>query len=292
MTKPFPKWIRRSWGAGPQFEATKDLLEEHGMHTVCQSARCPNQGECWQDGTATLLILGKVCTRNCGFCSVQGGQPALADPSEPARVAKAVQSLKLRHAVITSVTRDDLDDGGAAHFAETVRAIRSLNANTTVEVLVPDLLGRRENIQTVLEAAPEVFGHNVETVRRLYPELRGEAHAYDGALAVLRHASELTHKTVIKSGLMVGHGETVEEVEETLRDLRGAGCEVVTIGQYLRPSKEQREVREFIRPEQFVVYEDRARALGFNFVWAGPFVRSSYRAGMLFENKTKKVSAS
>ncbi|MCP4644742.1 MAG: lipoyl synthase [bacterium] len=278
MRPQFPDWIRRKWASGQDFVFTKDLIDDLGLHTVCQSAQCPNRGECWKNRTATFMILGDRCTRNCRFCSVDHGQPDAPEMDEPARVAEAVRRMQLRHAVITSVTRDDLPDGGAAQFAATVRAIRDVNADTTVELLTPDFDARRDDIETVIAAEPNVFGHNIETVRRLYPELRACRATYGTALDVLRIAAEHAPPVVVKSALMVGHGETEDEVVQTLRDLLDAGCEVVSIGQYLRPTKDQREVREFVHPDQFKAYEETAYALGFAFVVAGPFVRSSYRS--------------
>lgn len=279
MTQRFPEWIRQQWGSGEDFAFTKGLIERHGLHTVCQSARCPNIGECWRQRTATFLILGNVCTRDCSFCAVGTGRPTPVDASEPARIAQAVREMGLRHVVVTSVTREDLDDGGARHFAETIRTVRSVNPGTTVEVLTPDFSGCEKHVETVLTARPDVFGHNIETVERLYPVLRSGAARYRTALYVLRTAAAHRAGTVVKSGFMLGHGETEGEVVQTLRDLAGSGCEAVAIGQYLRPMKNQREVACFVHPDQFKAYETTAYRLGFSFVMAGPLVRSSYRSG-------------
>ena len=274
----FPDWIKRPWGDGETFESTRELLAELGLCTVCQSARCPNMGECWANRTATFMLLGKVCTRNCRFCSVSHGKPAPVDHEEPARIAEAVRRLRLRHAVITSVTRDDLPDGGAAHFASTIRAIRAVCPGTTIEVLVPDFGCDKSAIACVTAARPEIFGHNVETVRRLYPVLRGGRYRYDGALDVLRTAAGLEPDTIIKSAFMVGHGETAAEIDETLIDLVLTGCDAVSIGQYLQPTPGQCGVTRFVSPAEFKKYETRAMQLGFKFAVAGPFVRSSYHS--------------
>ena len=275
----FPEWIRRPWASGDAFSSTKELLESLRLNTVCESARCPNLGECWQKRTATFMILGNLCSRNCRYCSVPSGNPAgQIDHDEPERIAQAATALGIRHVVITSVTRDDLEDGGAAHFARTIRAVRGSNPESTIEVLTPDFQGSGQSVEIVLEAGPDVFGHNIETVRRLYPILRGTRCSYDTGLGVLSAASRMGAEAVLKSALMLGHGETEDEVIETLRDLRSAGCEAVALGQYLRPGRRQTEVVEFIHPEQFRQYEREAYALGFRFAVAGPFVRSSYHS--------------
>lgn len=281
--RPFPDWLRTTWAAGEDFAFTKGLIEDLGLHTVCQSARCPNLGTCWKARTATFMILGSRCTRSCRFCSVQPGAPEEVDACEPERVAEAVARLGLRHAVITSVTRDDLPDGGAAHFAATVRAVRERNPDSTAEVLTPDFRGSPEAIGTVLAAGPQVFGHNIETVRRLYPALRGTQASYDRALAVLAHAAAAGDDVIVKSGMMVGHGETEAEVHETLAGLREAGCLVVTLGQYLRPGPEQSPVAEFVEPAVFEAYERKAYELGFAYAVAGPFVRSSFESAKAVE---------
>ncbi|HNZ17970.1 MAG TPA: lipoyl synthase [Candidatus Hydrogenedentes bacterium] len=284
MGSPFPDWIKRQWASGENSEFTKSIVSRLGLHTVCQSARCPNQGECWKRRTATFMILGNVCTRNCAFCSVKSGRPEALDPDEPARVAEAVRELGIKHAVITSVTRDDLPDGGAAHFARTVEAVRAANPGTTVEVLVPDFLGDEAPVRTVLASVPEVFGHNIETVERLYDALRRRKITYRDALRVLETAAAHHSGSIVKSALMVGHGEEPAEVRATLRDLLAAGCEAVAIGQYLRPTPKQRRVTAFVPPEQFKEYEVLAYQLGFKFAIAGPFVRSSYRSEELLQH--------
>ncbi len=283
MAQRFPEWIRRPWASGRDFSFTKDLVEGLDLHTVCQSARCPNMAECWQRRTATLMILGNTCTRSCRFCSVPGGKPEGVDAHEPEHVAEAIAKMKLKHAVITSVTRDDLPDGGATHIAETIRAIRRLSPNTTVEVLTPDFMGEADPVDIVLDAGPDVFGHNIETVERLYATIRGKRCTYGEALGILSHASRHPGAAIVKSAMMVGHGETPKEVDQTLHDLRDAGCEAVCIGQYLRPSRKQREVADYVTPDQFNAYEERAYEFGFAFAVAGPFVRSSYRSEELMK---------
>lgn len=282
MAGPFPEWIRRTWGSGSDFGLTRGILDDLQLHTVCQSARCPNMNECWRRHTATVMVLGNVCTRKCAFCSVRsarrGDKIEPPDADEPRRVGEAARRLGWRHAVVTSVTRDDLADGGAAHFGRTVEAVRSASPDCTVEVLTPDFGGNLAAVATVLAAGPDVFGHNIETVERLYPVLRDTAAGYGRSLSVLRAAASGPGNALVKSALMLGHGETGEEVRSTLADLLEAGCSAVCIGQYLRPGKTEREVAEYIRPEDFEAYERTAREMGFRFAVAGPFVRSSYRA--------------
>lgn len=283
MTARFPEWIRRPWASGQDFVFTKDLVEGLDLHTVCQSARCPNMAGCWQKRTATLMILGNSCTRNCRYCSVPSGKPEDVEPDEPMRVAKAILKMGLRHAVITSVTRDDLPDGGAGHIADTVNAVRAMNLDTTIEVLVPDFVGDAAAVETVLASQPDVFGHNIETVERLYPSVRGKRCTYRTALSVLKMAAEWEPRTIVKSAFMLGHGETENEIKETLHALLDTGCEAVCMGQYLRPTLKQREVEGFVTPEKFKEYEEYAYAIGFGFAVAGPFVRSSYRSEELME---------
>lgn len=283
MSHRFPTWVSRRWILQDDLEDLTGLLDELELRTVCQSAQCPNRGECWGHGTATFLILGEACTRNCAFCAVPGSTPKPVEQEEPRRIGEAVRRLDLRHVVVTSVTRDDLPDGGAAHFGATVAAIRQASPATTVEVLVPDFQGCREALACVLASEPDVFGHNIETVERLYPALRGAAHGYERALGLLRAARELAPHMALKSAFMVGHGETWKEVRQTLKDLRKAGCDAVNIGQYLQPTKKQLPVHEFVPPERFKEYEEEAYRLGFRFAAAGVFVRSSYRSEQLVE---------
>lgn len=252
------------------------LLRRHGLHTVCESALCPNLGECFGRGTATFLIMGDVCTRDCRFCGVRTGRPAPLDPDEPGRVGDAVARLGLKHVVVTSVTRDDVEDGGAGHYVATLRAIRRRSSEVTVEILVPDFGGKMESLDKVLAEAPEVFNHNVETVGRLYAEVRPQA-ILERSLSVLRRAAE-SRASLVKTGWMVGLGETSAEVEDLLRQVAAQGVNVVTIGQYLRPSARHIQVAEYVRPEVFVGYREYGEALGLQ-VEAAPFVRSSFRAG-------------
>jgi lipoic acid synthetase len=273
-----PRWLSRPIAPPGRGAHVRGLLDELGLHTVCQSARCPNQGECFGNGTATFLIMGDVCTRGCRFCAVETGEPAPLDPDEPRRVAEAVERLGLSHVVVTSVTRDDLSDGGAGHFAGTVRAIREALPDVTVEVLTSDFAGDHGAVDLVVDAAPDVFNHNVETIPRLYPEVRPGAD-YRRSLGVLARAKRRCSTLPTKSGLMLGLGETLDEVRAVMRDLRVAGCDLLTIGQYLRPSKEHLPVAGFVSPDLFGALEDDALAMGFVAVASAPFVRSSYRAG-------------
>lgn len=272
-----PSWIKRRFPPQEEWEKVQNLLRTLSLHTVCESARCPNLGECFRRGTATFLILGNVCTRNCRFCAVGKGIPQPPDPEEPWRVAEAALALNLKHVVVTSVTRDDLPDGGAGHFAATIVAIRRVLPQATVEVLVPDFRGSEEALDTVLSARPDVLNHNVETVPRLYPSVRPQAD-YERSLELLWRAKTKVPHLLTKSGLMVGLGETQKEVEDVLQDLRSVFCDIVTIGQYLRPSMHHLPVAAYIPPEVFAYYREYALRLGFSGVASGPFVRSSYRA--------------
>ena len=274
-------WLIRRIPAGGNIEKVQGLMDGLRLHTVCQSASCPNQGECFHSGTATFLILGGICTRGCRFCSVPKGEaPLPPDPEEPANVADAVRTLGLKHAVVTSVTRDDLADGGAGQFVACIREIRKVKPDTTVEVLTPDFAGNAWALQSVLAEKPEVFNHNVETVPRLYATVRPQAN-YMRSLAVLQQASSAGIDRV-KSGLMLGLGETEDEVVEVLEDLLAVGANCLTLGQYLRPTKEHLPVVEYVHPDQFKKLADTAYQLGFLHVAAGPLVRSSYHAGEVF----------
>lgn len=272
-----PPWLRVKVGKGHQGRATRAVVLGCGLHTVCQEARCPNIGECYGHGTATFLILGRICTRDCRFCAVEHGKPQPLDPDEPRRVAEAVRELGLDFAVVTSVTRDDLPDGGASQFAATIEAIRQISPGTLVEVLIPDFKGDENALRTVLEAGPAVLNHNVETVRRLQKDIRPAAD-YERSLWVLKRSKEIAPGIPTKSGIIVGLGETDEEIYETMEDLRRVGCEILTIGQYLRPTRRHWPVDRYVPPEQFEVYQQWGEELGFAFVASGPFVRSSYRA--------------
>jgi lipoic acid synthetase len=277
-----PGWMRRPLAAPGRSAEVSGLLDELGLNTVCRSAKCPNRGECFAAGTATFMVLGTECTRNCRFCAVESARPAPPDPGEPARVAEAAERMGLRHVVLTMVTRDDLPDGGAAHVASTIAALRERVPASTVEVLVSDFGGDATAIDAVAAAAPDVFNHNVETVPRLYATVRPQAD-YARSLRVLARAKRASPGIPTKSGLMVGLGEKPEEVEGVLRDLRAAAVDIVTIGQYLRPSAKHLEVTEFVAPEVFERYAEAARMLGFGGVASAPFVRSSYHAGELAE---------
>jgi len=271
-----PQWMRRPISTDEHYPDVQKLLSGLNLNTVCASANCPNRHECWNSGTATFMILGDVCTRACRFCNVSTGKPKPVDPGEPARVAEAAKELSLKHVVITSVTRDDLPDGGAGAFAETIRAVRELNPSARIEVLTPDFA---EYLDTVLDAGPDVFNHNVETVERLQKAIRPEA-SYSTSLATLRKAAE-RGGVQVKSGLMLGLGETDEEVFQCLEDLFAAGVRLLTMGQYLAPTREHHPVERFISPEHFDELAARARETGFEGVAAGPLVRSSYRADQL-----------
>lgn len=276
-----PRWLRRSLPTGPEYEKMRRLLKNNHLHTVCQEAQCPNQFECFSEGTATFMILGERCTRNCRFCAVDHKPLGPPDPEEPARVAEAVGILQLRYAVVTSVTRDDLGDGGASIFAETIGAIREKREKTLVEVLIPDLQGETAALKTVIDAAPDVLNHNIETVERLYSTVRPEA-IYERSLDLFRQVKQLNPSQVTKSGIMLGLGETRDELYKTWDDLLEAGCDILTMGQYLQPSKEHLSVDRFVTPEEFDELQAQAIERGFTGVASGPFVRSSYQAEKLF----------
>jgi len=273
-----PPWIKKKAPRAEIIGKMASLLRSFSLHTVCQEAHCPNIGECFSQKTATFMILGNQCTRNCHFCAVKHETPLPVDPEEPENVAKAVKTLGLRYVVITSVTRDDLKDGGAGQFAQTIEKIREINGqNTEIEVLVPDFGGSLSSLKTVVRPEPTVLNHNLETVSRLYPEVRSEAD-YLRSIQLLKRAKEIVPHPYTKSGLMLGLGETMPEVIETMRDLRRADCNILTLGQYLRPSPSHLPVKQFVSPDKFLEYERIGRELGFAFVASGPFVRSSYRA--------------
>ncbi len=286
-----PPWIRIRLAADGRYAAVQDALAAAGLHTVCESARCPNRSECFSNGTATFMILGDICTRHCRFCAVQGGQPLALDEGEPQRVAAMAARLGLRHVVITSVTRDDLPDGGAAAFAATIRQLQELGRlsarSITTEVLTPDFQGQAHSLKLVLEAAPDVFNHNLETVERLQPQIRPQAN-YRRSLQVLQQARSFQPRPAIKSGLMLGLGERDAELYQALEDLLQAGCEILTLGQYLAPTRGHIPVERFVSPDQFAHYRARALAMGFRAVAAGALVRSSYQAETLFRQATAK----
>ena len=276
-----PSWLKRRLPRGPEYGRMQNLIKKNSLATVCQEAQCPNQFECFSKGTATFMILGERCTRNCGFCAVSHKPLQLPDADEPRRVAQAIASLNLSFAVITSVTRDDLEDGGAAHFSETIREIRALTPSTRVELLIPDLQGNWEALKLILEAHPDVLNHNLETVKRLYPKVRPEA-VYERSLHLLKKVKEFYPEIPTKSGLMVGLGETVEELKTALTDLLKHGCDIVTIGQYLQPSPSHLPVERFVTPEEFEMFETLAHTMGFKGVASSPTVRSSFEAGRLY----------
>jgi len=270
-----PDWLKIRLHRSADYADVRHIVEEHGLHTICSSGRCPNQSECWSRRTATFMILGDVCTRGCRFCATRTGHPLPPDPDEPRRLAESVALMKLKYAVVTSVTRDDLPDGGAHQWAATVEAIRSGNPDTAIELLIPDLDARPELLATVVASQPDIIGHNIETVERLTPVVRSRA-KYRTSLSTLRLLAEQGATT--KSGLMVGLGETEDEVLQTLRDLRGAGVKIVTIGQYLRPTLEHYPVAAYVAPEQFERYRQQALEMGFSYCASAPLVRSSYLA--------------
>ena len=270
-----PKWLRVKLPIGENYRKVRSLVDEHKLHTICESGSCPNMGECWGEGTATFMILGNICTRSCGFCAVQTGKPDEVDTFEPGRVANSVKIMGVKHAVITSVDRDDLKDGGSEIWAQTVRAIRQQSPNTTLETLIPDFAGKWDNLQTIIDVAPEIVSHNLETVRRLTKQVRIQA-KYDRSLEVLFRLKKGGMRT--KSGIMLGLGETEQEVIETMTDLRSVGVDILTLGQYLQPTPKHLPIAEFITPEQFEKLGNLGKEMGFRYVESGPLVRSSYHA--------------
>ena len=270
-----PNWLKVKLPTGESYKKVRNLVSEHKLHTICESGNCPNMGECWGAGTATFMILGNVCTRSCDFCAVSTGKPEEVDIFEPARVANSVKLMSVKHAVITSVDRDDLQDGGADIWIKTVRAIRRKSPETTLETLIPDFAGKWENLQKIIEVAPEIVSHNIETVRRLTKKIRIQA-KYNRSLELLLRLKKGGMKT--KSGLMLGLGETEEEVIETMQDLRSVEVDILTLGQYLQPTPKHAEVKDFITPKKFDEYQKMGMDMGFRFVESGPLVRSSYHA--------------
>jgi lipoic acid synthetase len=275
-----PSWLKVRAPGGENYSRIKRLLRERNLHTVCEEAQCPNIGECWAEGTATFMLLGEVCTRGCRFCAVQTGNPRGAvDADEPRKAAEAIASLGLRYIVMTMVNRDDLPDQGAGHVAETIRRIHELAPELMLETLVGDFRGNRELVRTVVESRPDVFAHNIETVERLQRRVRDPRAGYARSLDVLRHAKELAPERFTKSSIMLGLGETDGEVEGTMKDLRSAGVDFLTLGQYLRPSMWHLEVAKFVTPMEFDAWAEKGKSMGFRYVASGPLVRSSYRAG-------------
>lgn len=278
-----PPWLKKRIPPLQDLLKVKSILDEGDLHTVCEEARCPNLGECFSRGTSTFLILGRVCTRDCGFCAVEHGAPVAPDETEPERVAQAIKKMNLQYVVITSVTRDDLPDGGASLFAKTIQAIRTLNPEIKIEVLIPDFQGNPSSLKIVLKECPNVLNHNIETIARLYPKVRSQAD-YKRSVDLLRRSKEDCSHIHTKSGFMLGLGETREEVLELLQDLRGARCDFLTIGQYLQPRPDRLPVVRFIPPEEFEGYKRIGEKMGFRAIASGPFVRSSFHASQMFEN--------
>lgn len=270
-----PPWFKVRLQQGPDYRDIRQVVDRLGLHTICEEARCPNIWECWNNRTATFLILGDVCTRRCHYCAVTTGKPLPIDRGEPLRVAQAVQAMNLKHAVITSVNRDELDDGGASVFAETIREVRRLNPTCTVEVLIPDFEGNQAALEAVANARPEILNHNIETIQRLFPSIRPQGR-YRRSIELLGRARQMGLTT--KSGLIVGMGETTDEVRQVMRDLRSVGCDILTIGQYLQPTKAHLPVTRFYDPDEFTRFREEGLSLGFRHVESGPLVRSSYHA--------------
>ena len=270
-----PEWLRNKFYSESEYSNVSQVIKQHGLHTICTSGRCPNQSECWSRGTATLMIGGDICTRSCKFCNTITGRPLPLNPQEPANVAESIRLMKLKHAVITSVDRDDLKDQGANHWAETIRKVKEVNPGTTLEVLIPDFQGKEELIELVVTERPDIISHNLETVRRLTPEIRTRA-KYDVSLKVLQYIA--SRGIVAKTGIMLGLGETEQEVLELMDDALAHDCRVLTIGQYMQPSRKHVVVSEYVHPDKFKEYREIALAKGFKHVESGPFVRSSYHA--------------
>ena len=277
----FPDWLKSRLTRKKQAESLKNTFKTKNLHTVCEEAKCPNIGECFREGTATFLIMGNICTRNCGFCSIQTGIPKPLDESEPVRIARQIKQMKLKYTVLTSPTRDDLDDGGSSFFASTVKKIKEINFSTGVEVLIPDFKGNMSALETVLSSGVNVLNHNIETVKRLYPKVRSQGD-YNRTLDILKKAFSNSSGFPIKSGFMVGLGEKKVEIKELLEDLRAVGCNIITVGQYLRPTLRQLPVFRYLHPEEFKEIEEMAYGIGFDCVVSGPLVRSSYKAEEIF----------
>jgi len=274
-TRRKPDWLKIKVPIGTNYRHVKGVVRDHHLHTICTSGQCPNMGECWGAGTATFMILGEICTRSCKFCATKTGRPKPLDPNEPANVARSVQLMNLKHAVITSVDRDDLPDGGAAHWVETITKIKEVNPDTTMEVLIPDFDGKPELVKQIIDAKPDIISHNLETVERLTPQVRSKAE-YNISLKVIKTISE--SGTVSKSGLMLGLGETLDEIYKTMDDLVANGCEILTMGQYLQPTKIHLPVEEYVHPDKFRALKEEGLRRGFRIVESGPLVRSSYHA--------------
>ena len=282
-----PDWLKIKIQSTDDYSFVSKIIENNGLHTICSSGKCPNMAECWSRGTATFMILGNICTRSCRFCATASGRPLPVDVSEPQKIANSIYLMKLKHCVITSVDRDDLEDGGAHIWAETVKAIREKNPNTTIEILIPDFDGKTELLDIVIASAPDIIGHNIETVRRLTPSIRSRA-KYDLTLSVIKYLAD--HGAIAKSGIMVGVGESDQEVIETLRDLRSNGCEIVTIGQYLQPTKQHLDVDRYVHPDIFDSYKAEGEKMDFSYIESSPLVRSSYMADKAVNSAKKRLN--
>ncbi len=282
-----PDWLKIKIQSTDDYSFVSKIVENNGLHTICSSGKCPNMAECWSRGTATFMILGNICTRSCRFCATASGRPLPVDVSEPQKIANSIYLMKLKHCVITSVDRDDLEDGGAHIWAETVKAIREKNPNTTIEILIPDFDGKTELLDIVIASAPDIIGHNIETVRRLTPSIRSRA-KYDLTLSVIKYLAD--HGAIAKSGIMVGVGESDQEVIETLRDLRSNGCEIVTIGQYLQPTKQHLDVDRYVHPDIFDSYKAEGEKMDFSYIESSPLVRSSYMADKAVNSAKKRLN--
>lgn len=281
-----PEWLKIKIENTKEFAFVSKVVSDNNLHTICSSGKCPNMSECWNRGTATFMILGDICTRNCKFCATKSGKPLAPDAAEAVKLARSVSIMKLKHCVITSVDRDDLSDGGASHWVECVNEVRKMNPQTTIEVLIPDFDGDHELLDRVVECGADIFGHNIETVKRITPQVRSRA-SFDRSLNVLKHLA--SKGVVVKSGLMVGIGETDDEVFETLQELHENGCSVVTIGQYLQPTLQHLKVQRYVTPETFALYKEKALEIGFEYVESAPLVRSSYMAERAVNLNKKRV---
>ncbi len=279
-----PEWLKVKSGSSNEFKETLAIIKKYGVSTVCEEASCPNIGECWKHRTATFMILGYICTRNCGFCGIRTGTPQPVDPKEPENIAMAIKDLGIKYVVITTVSRDDLKDGGASHFAEVILKIKELSPGTKVEILGPDLLGNRTYIKTVTDALPDVYGHNIEVVRRLHEAVKKPPSNYDVSIQTLNIIKELNPNIITKSGMMVGVGETFDEVINTFEDLKKARVDIVTVGQYISPSASHYPVMKYITPEEFKIYEEKGLEMGFKQVISGPLIRSSYKANEVYSS--------
>jgi len=287
MTQRLPDWIKRGIINTESTRNVRDILRLHNLNTVCDEARCPNKNECYSNNTATFLIMGDICTRNCRFCSIYSGIPKALNPDEPSQIAEAVKKLNLKYVVITSVTRDDLPDGGAEHFAKTIKAIKKINSEIKVEVLTPDFKGDKKSIAAVIDAKPDVFNHNIETIQKLYSSVRPQA-KYSMSLELLRFVKNSDPEILTKSGIMVGFGETLADLTETLNDLNKNNCDIVTIGQYIQPTKDHIEVTRYVGPEEFVNFKKIGIKIGLKHIESAPLVRSSYNAGRIIQDLSIK----